>query len=324
MKIYKKIEEMPEIEEAYLTIGNFDGIHLGHQKILHTMIEEAGNVHKIVLTFRESPLKFLKPELFPGVIMPTPYKERWMKIHGINSYFDLHLFDVMSMSAESFIEFLLSKIKILHLYIGFNFRYGHGNTGNVRLLEKQSRQLGFDLRVFDKIVEDGKTVNSTSIRRLIQSGDVETASRLLGRPYFYIGEKVKGDGIGKNIAFPTLNISIGAQVLPAPGSYFSYLKIKNQFLPSMSYIGKRPTVKGKDLRFETHVLDFSGHLHDETYPVVLIKKINEEKTLHNLEELRDFLYNNKHLCLSLAEKNHISKDFYQLINGGKHVFGDRE
>ena len=324
MNIYKTIEEMPKFEEAFLTIGNFDGIHLGHRKILRTMIEEAGPAQKIVLTFREAPLKLLKPELFPGVIMPTPYKERWMESHGIDSYFDLHLFDVMPMSAENFIEFLLSKIRHLHVYVGFNFRFGHGNIGDVTFLEKQSLRHGFELRVFDKVLKDGKTVDSTSIRRLIQSGDVETASQLLDRPYFYIGRKIKGDGIGKKIDFPTLNLSVGIQVLPANGSYFSYLIVKNRFLPAMSYIGTRPTVNGKEKRFETHVLNFNEKLNDETYTVALIKKINEEKTFHNLEELKDFLYNNRHLCLSLVEKTHISKDFYQLINGGKYVFGDRE
>ena len=316
MKIYKKLDSMPLFDEAYLTIGNFDGIHLGHQKILKTLIKDAGRMPKIVLTFREAPLKILKPELFSGVIMPTPYKECWMSNHEIDHYFDLHLFDLMPMSADTFINFLLSKIKKLHLYVGFNFRYGQGNSGTVKLLEKQSENLGFVLKVFDKVIEEGKTVNSTLIRSLIKKGDVETAARLLGRPYFYIGKKVKGDGIGKTIGIPTLNISIGSQVLPAPGSYFSYLKTEDKMLPAMSYIGKRPSVNGTDVRFETHVLNFNGHLNGDEHLVALIKKINDEKTFNNLEELKKFLYNIRNLCLSLAGENDISKDFYQLINGG--------
>ncbi len=316
MKIIKTLEEIPELDEAYVTIGNFDGIHLGHQKIISTMLQEAQGKPTIVLTFRESPVKLLRPEMFMGYILPTQYKKKIMKDMGVKTYVDLHLYDVMPMSADEFILFLVERIKKMHLYVGYNFRYGNRNLGDVKTLDHQSRRLNFELSVFDKVTWKGKDVNSTAIRRLIKEGELQEAEEMLTRPYFYHSRTMSGDGIGKKIGYPTINMEQNSQVLPSSGIFFSYMAIGKQLLPSMSYIGNRPTIDGKEMRIETNILDYEREVPAGNYDLVFIQKIREEKRLNNLDELAEILYNDKLNCQALSKGHVMEKEFVEILCGG--------
>ncbi len=316
MNILHKLEEIPRLQEAWLTIGNFDGLHQGHRKILDTLRQDAGQGHSIVLTFRDSPVKLLRPEMFMGYVLPAHFKQDMMRHLGIHDYVDLDLFDVMPMSPDDFILNLLEKIKKLHIYVGYNFRYGNQNRGDVETLRHQSLQMGFDLKVFDEVLWNDRDVNSTAIRRLVKSGDLEEAASMLGRPFFYRSHGLSGDGIGRKIGFPTINLALNDQVLPPVGIYFTYMRIGKKLYPAMSYIGSRPSVKGKELRIETNVLEFEGQIDQDLYDLVFIKKIREEKTVHNLEELKDLLYNDRLLCLSYHKDYTVDKNFEEILCGG--------
>lgn len=316
MTALKRLEQLPRLDEAWLTIGNFDGVHLGHRTILDTLLRQAEGKESVVLTFRESPVKLLRPEMFMGYVLPSGVKKHMMDRLGVQWYVDLDLYDVMPMNPDEFILFLLQKIKTLHLFVGYNFRYGNQNRGDVNTLREQAARWGFDLHIFEEVLWNGRDVNSTAIRRLVQDGRLDEAASMLGRPFFYRAGRLSGDGIGRKIGYPTINLARTDQVLPPDGVYYTHMRVGSRLLPAMSYIGHRPSVGGQDLRIETNILEEPGDLSQEEFDLVFIRRIREEKTVHNLEELKDLLYNDRLLCLSLHQEQGIEKNFEDLLCGG--------
>jgi riboflavin kinase/FMN adenylyltransferase len=315
MTVFEKLDKLPQYERAFVTIGNFDGIHLGHKKILDKLVADAENFHRIVITFRDAPRKFINPRIFSGYIFPPGYKIKVFESLGIDSLVYLDFPDVKDLSAEEFLYRITNKISDLHLYVGHDFRFGNGGRGGIGFLKREAENTGFSLTEVGEHKFRGQSVKSTNIRRMIMRGDMKTAADMLGRPYFIVSKKITGDNLGKKIGFPTLNLEINNQVLPAIGVYFTYCFVDGRFLPSMSYIGKRPTVNGIDLRLETHILNFDGGLENKEYPLAFIEKIRNEKKLHNLEELQKILYNDKEVIYTLAAKHRLPDNFVKLFGG---------
>lgn len=316
MEIDRIIDNLPTLEKAFVTIGNFDGLHLGHQKIFNRLINEAGDSPKVVITFDTAPAKILHPENFAGYIFPDSFKQRAIELAGIDYLYLLDFNKVRNMTADDFIRLFLERINNLHLYVGYDFRFGRGHTGTAKFLEKEAKRLDFELTEIERYKHKDITVNSTGIRELVIAGDVETAGAMLGRPYFIVSAKTHGDGVGATIGFPTINQAVPTKrIVPAVGVYFTYCKVNNKFLPSMTYIGHRPTVNGIDLRIETNVIGYKSKFTAKKVEIAFISKINKEKTFKNLDNLQKMLYNYSELVYELSTDYKLPINFLKLLGG---------
>lgn len=314
MKVIETLDAIPKLKQAFITIGNFDGLHIGHQKIMRTLLEKASGQPTLVFTFTESPLSILKPELFKGYLFPQSYKAYFIGKMGIDYLVSMDFNAVRSLSADEFLDKILSKIDIPHFFVGPDFKFGRSNSGSIETLEAQ-KQLGkIGLTVLEKAAYNTEIVSSSAIRSFIMTGQVEFASSMLSRPYFIESTQIRGDRIGSKIGFPTLNLKINHQVLPGEGIYFTYYLHQGKYLPAMSYIGKRPTINGQEIRNETHIIDFTGEEssieNKDKHILLYIKKIREEKKFNNLDELQKKLYNDRQVVLAFHQSYTLPESIY--------------
>ncbi len=301
MKILNSVNDFPKLDRVFISIGNFDGFHIGHQKIIEEMKESCGEKYPLfVITFRHAPLTILKPEKFKGYIFPLNYKEKIFEKIGIDFLASLDFREVKDWDKEKFVMFLKSRFREIYLFIGEDFRFGKNNEGEVKFLTKEIQ----NVKVIKKVKYENFEVSSSLIRNLLQKGEIEKANKMLSRPFFICSEVEKGDGIGSKIGFPTLNLKENEQVIPAIGIYFTLYRLEKKIFPAMTYIGTRPTLGKNSLRNETNILEIDNESikilnEKEKHCIYFIKKIREEKRLHNLEELKNLLYNDRKVVLDL-------------------------
>jgi riboflavin kinase/FMN adenylyltransferase len=316
MKIIDSPYQLPALEHAFVTIGNFDGFHLGHRKLIDNLLADASAIpgaKKIVVTFGESVIKYIAPERFKGYLVPPELKFRILENCGFDYCLSMNYREVSGITAGEFLDLLCGSFGNMTLYAGYNFRFGKGNTGDNDFLRRESEKRGFTLRVFDRLENDGTAIHSTVIRDLVMGGRVDEAAELLGRPYMIYSHKIHGDRIGRTIGFPTLNLAINEQVLPAIGVYFTMLYLNGRLYPAMTYIGTRPSLHAHDLRLETYLLDFDGHIPDASYALFFIRKTRDERSVKNLDELHALLGQDLREIRNLAALYHAENPFMQLI-----------
>ncbi len=284
------IDDLPVLTRPVVTIGNFDGVHVGHQRIFREVMRRSGT--KVVISF-DRPTGFWlgKPD-YRGDILPVETKWRFFDRFGFLYAVRLSFEEIQSLSAVEFVLQLVHRMRDALVIVGEDFHFGRDRTGNIHLLREWQKRYGYRLKVVPFVRKGVEVVSSTAIRHAVAAGDVERAAKLLGRSYVYQGEIREGDKIGQKIGFPTMNIAVGTQVLPGEGVYASWTLTEDGWHPSMSYVGYRPTVQGKDLRLETHVLSGTPVV-GKTVACAFVKKIRDEKTFHNLEELKKMLYNDR-------------------------------
>lgn len=297
MKIIETIPELKEISEGcVLTIGNFDGVHLGHQEILNTAKKIASEKKSrlIVMTFEPHPFAVLHPEKPPGVLTPLKLKKYLLEGCGVDCLIVLKdSSELLGLSPTDFVEkFLVKNIRPGTVVEGEDFNFGYGRTGSVHTLHSLGQQRGFDV----KIVESKETrlsighsvrVSSTIIRNMLEAGKVADAATALGRPYRLVNKIIPGRGKGKQLGFPTLNLEQPVQIIPAEGVYAGIVKIADDFegllreeekIPGVYSIGKAGTYGGgQPLLIEAHLLkkgvgeltgkwmamDFVTHIRDQ-------------------------------------------------------------
>lgn len=305
MTIFGSLSELPHIQDAAITIGNFDGLHTGHRRILDGMKEAAGNSVMTAVTFREAPAITLRPGSFPGSIMPPGFKEKLFQSQGFSYLVNLDFPSVASISAGEFLGFLLGRTGRLTLAVGYNFRFGKGNTGSAAWLKEESERLGFSLVVTPPVCMEGSPVSSSRIRNAIQESRFDQAAAMLGRPYFVSSSRVQGDAIGSSIGIPTVNLAHNGQVLPPAGVYYTRSVVRGRIYDSMTYIGRRPTLKDRSFRHEVHIIgqninvEPGEHLHN-----IFEKRVRGEKKFNNLEDLRKRIYNDRLIICKWAESRH--------------------
>jgi riboflavin kinase/FMN adenylyltransferase len=275
--------------KSVVTLGNFDGLHLGHQELLKMVIgraKETGAV-SLVVTFRPHPLKILAPEKCPPLISIYEEKIRLFERLGIDVLVKIPFTrDFSVMPPEAFVRDILCGILgAKEIFVGYNYRFGRGREGNVGTLKELGRKLGFTVREVEQVSLDGEVISSTKIRTLLRDGDVEHASRLLGRPYAITGIVVKGDGRGKGLGFPTANIAPKHEIIPANGVYAVGLYVRDKFYDGIANIGLRPTFRKKNLTIEAHVFDFNEDIYGEEISLYFIGRMRGEKKFRNGEEL---------------------------------------
>src|ERR1700694_3234235 len=246
---------------SVLAIGNFDGIHLGHQAILRAAVERAREIHAVstALTFDPSPRKVLRPESAPPRLSTNAQRMEWFNAMGLEAVVVLPFTLALArLSPGEFVEqILVCDLHVKAVLVGENFRFGHKQAGDVKLLTEFGAKHGFDVLIVPPVVYRGEVVSSTIIRREVAEGDVSHAARLLGRPFALTGEVVSGTGTGRRFTFPTLNLAAEQELLPARGVYItrSCLEGETRSHRSVTNIGARPTFNGSSLSVETHFLD---------------------------------------------------------------------
>lgn len=275
-----------------VAIGNFDGIHLGHQSILCAAALRAQEIGAVsaVLTFDPSPQKVLRPESAPLRISTIEQRLRCFSALGMEAAVVLPFtHELAKLSPLQFVDrILVDDLRVRAVFVGENFRFGHKQAGDARLLFQLGAERGFDVHILPPVIYRGEVVSSTIIRREIASGDVTRAARLLGRPFVLTGKVVSGTGTGRKFTFPTLNLAAEQELLPARGVYVTrtLLEGETRTRRSVTNVGVRPTFNGSALSVETHILEPIGDISPSRIEVHFWKRLREEKKFAGPEELR--------------------------------------
>jgi riboflavin kinase/FMN adenylyltransferase len=272
-----------------LTLGNFDGVHLGHQNIFKAVKEEARKIdgEALVLTFDPHPLQVLAPQRCPPSI--TPFKKKMMLVEmvGIDviivATFDLDLANIMP---ETFVkQILVDKIGAKKILVGYNYYFGKDRKGNVEMLIRLGQKFGFEVKVIEAVKVNDTPVSSSKIRELIQGGQMRQAAQLLGRNYRLIGKVIWGTGRGKELGCPTANLEILNGLYPKTGVYAVEVIIGNRTYPGVADVGYNPTFGENPLSVEVHILDFSRDIYGEEIQLVFYKRMRDEKAFVNSDSL---------------------------------------
>jgi riboflavin kinase/FMN adenylyltransferase len=272
-----------------LTLGNFDGVHLGHQKIFKALKEEAQKIdgEAIVFTFDPHPLQVLDPQRCPPFI--TPFKKKLMLVEmlGIDviivATFDLGIANIMP---QTFVrQILVDKIGAKKILVGYNYYFGKDRKGNVEMLIQLGKKFGFEVKVIGALKVNDTPVSSSKIRELIQGGQMGEAAQLLGRNYRLMGKVIWGSGRGKDLGFPTANLEILNGLYPKTGVYAVEVIMGNRTYPGVADVGYNPTFGKNPLSVEVHILDFSADIYGEEIQLVFYKRMRDEKTFVNSDSL---------------------------------------
>jgi phosphoribosyl 1,2-cyclic phosphate phosphodiesterase len=275
-----------------LAIGNFDGIHLGHQAILRAAVTRARDVNAVAtaLTFDPLPQKVLRPDSAPLRVSTTEQRLSCFAEIGIDAAVVLTFtHDLARLTPQEFVDQILVRdLQVRAVFVGENFRFGHKQAGNARMLLLLGAERGFDVIILPPVIHKREVVSSTIIRREIASGDVAHAARLLGRPFVLSGQVVSGTGAGRRFTFPTLNLAPEQELLPARGVYVTRTSIdgESRTRRSVTNIGVRPTFNGSAQSVETHILEPLGEATPGRIEVHFWKRLREEKKFSGPEELR--------------------------------------
>ena len=308
MKIYKSIDEYNESKSSVVTIGTFDGVHKGHQKIFNKVLNASkqSNLSSVVLTFFPHPRIILNKYNDIKMIDSLDEKINHLEKIGID-HLIIHPFDkkFSLLSADQFIkEYLLEKLKLKHIIIGYDHRFGKGREASVTDLKKYSSEFNFVLDEIDAQEIEKIAISSTKIRNSINEGDLKTTKIYLGRFFSLTGKVVKGDGLGKQIDYPTANISIKEdyKIIPKDGVYYIKTTIDNNLYNGMMNIGHRPTIGTKEKSIEVNLFNFDRDIYDRVISIDVVEKIRDEKKFASIEALKTQLAKDKENCLKLINK----------------------
>ncbi len=293
MRVFHRWEEMaPEARGGSLIIGNFDGLHLGHVSLLNSAVAQAKQAHRPVslLTFFPHPVEVLFPERRQLRITTTSEKLALLDELGLDNVLVAPFNkELAENSAEDFFEnYVWKTFSPKSLHVGSDFRFGKGREGNEDWLRQKAQSRGFELCPSPLVLQDGVRISSTEIRKQIADGNVEAARRLLGRPYGVSGQVEHGDHRGRQLGFPTANVSYpDDKILPKNGVYVTEVFWQKQTFPSVTNVGVRPTVANVTPRprIETHLFDFNQRLYDEFLTVRFLSRVRDEQRFGSLEEL---------------------------------------
>jgi riboflavin kinase/FMN adenylyltransferase len=280
MKIYEFLNHIEKFPNPVLTIGNYDGIHIGHKKIIERVKEKALMINgtPMLMTFYPHPVSVVKPDKILCLITPLNVRKRFIEERGIEVLLVLPFTEEFRLlTPREFVEnILVNKLGIKGLIVGYDFKFGRGGKGDTELLKQLSEIYGFFFEVVEAITLDGEKIGSNRIRKLIMEGDVKKAERFLGRPHMIEGKVVHGDGRGKGIGFPTINLKTDYELIPKDGVYISEVEINGKMFPSVTNIGYNPTFDVKKLSVETHILDYSGDLYGADLTLYFHERIRGE------------------------------------------------
>lgn len=275
-----------------LTVGNFDGIHLGQRAILERVVERARDLDVLpaVVTFSPHPKSVLQPDEPVLRLTTEAQMEELVAACGIGALVSVHFTPAFAeTSAESFVrEFLVGGLGAVEIVVGSRFSFGRARAGDLAVLAALGAELGFRAVGVDEVLLDDEAISSTRIRRAILGGAVEEARALLGRPYAVLGEVAHGDARGRQLGWPTANLALASDLLPRDGVYAAALSWPGSDgpRPGVANVGVRPTVAGPHRRVaEIHLFDFEGNLYGRSVSLLFCRRLREERRFAGLAEL---------------------------------------
>lgn len=292
-----------------MTIGTFDGVHIGHQKVLSNLVlsAEKNNASSVLLTFFPHPRMVLQKNTDIKLINTLEERIELLKKTGLDSLV-IHEFteDFAEKTALDFVKnVLVDHLKIANLIIGYDHRFGKNREGNFDQLSEYGNIFGFEVNKISQQEIDHITISSTKIRKAIELGNIEEANRYLGYHFMLKGEIVKGNNLGEKIGFPTANLSIkeSYKLLPKTGSYIVKSELENQTVYGMMNIGYNPTVKGKKRTIEIHFFDFNKDLYGKKIQIDVLKFLRDEQKFDSVEVLKKQLVNDRQKSLKIIADN---------------------
>jgi riboflavin kinase/FMN adenylyltransferase len=286
-------------KKTIVTVGTFDGVHLGHQKIIKQLVDEARkkDLAATLLTFDPHPRKVVQPDTPMALIQTIEERAQALKSLGLD-YVVIHPFTraFAQLSAEEYVkELLVDTLNVAHIVVGYNHRFGKNRGADYADLERFGRQYNFEVTQISAKEIDDVSVSSTKIRKALLDGDIATVHRFLGRPFRLIGKVVAGQQKGRTIGFPTANlIPINAdKIIPKNGVYAVHVSIDDTKHLGMMNIGTNPTVNGQSTNIEIHLINWTGDLYHQTISVSLIDRLRDEKKFDSLDDLKKQLEKDK-------------------------------
>ena len=290
MEIIRSLEDPRfPLHHTILTIGNFDGVHLGHQEIFRHVVATARKVQgrPAVMTFVPHPLEVLAPQRAPRRLTTQDEKEALIAEAGIDLLLSIPFTAAVArMEAKRFVEdILVRQLGVRFLVVGQDYRFGRQRTGDSAALVRWGEEMGFTTHILEPVQHDGRTYSSTRIRELVASGEVEEAAAFLGRDFQLAGTVRSGFQRGRQLGFPTANLEPDHKILPGCGVYAVRVEFRGQSHEGVANIGSNPTFSGQKLSVEVHILDFAQNIYGERLIVRFIKRLRDEKLFPSPEAL---------------------------------------
>ena len=303
MQILSNLFEIKLSKSAIATIGTFDGIHIGHQKILNSLARFAkeNSLKSVVITFDPHPRKVINKKNSIELINTIEEKKEKIKTLGID-YLIVQKFDekFSETEANKFVEILKNNINIKKLIVGYDHRFGKNRNADINDLKKYGKELNFEVIEIDALEIEEVNISSTKIRSAIKEGNIRLANSYLGYNFFLGGEVVKGHSRGKELGFPTANLKIDEdKIIPKNGVYLVKSKIDHQDVYGMMNIGYNPTFNNKSKKIETHFFNLNKNLYGKIIKIELLEYIREEKRFETVDDLIQRLKLDREKCLKL-------------------------
>ncbi|HEY1677564.1 MAG TPA: bifunctional riboflavin kinase/FAD synthetase [Candidatus Sulfotelmatobacter sp.] len=294
MDIFHSIDDVPAAYgPAYVSVGNFDGVHRAHAHVLGEIVAQA-RAHggkAVAVTFEPHPTRILRPEAGLKLLTPTPEKLRWLEGTGIDAVLLLPFGrDLSLMTPRQFAERILKKkLHARAVHEGYNFHFGHKAAGDVSLLAEFGREMGFEVKVYPEMKLRGESVSSSQIRKLLGAGRVSRARHLLARPFCILGTPGRGRGFGSKYTVPTINLSRYEELVPKDGVYITWTRVGAERFDSVTNVGNRPTFGNELFAVETHLLNFHEiELTPETeIEICFLDRLRDEIKFPSVEALRE-------------------------------------
>ncbi|HEV2763322.1 MAG TPA: bifunctional riboflavin kinase/FAD synthetase [Pyrinomonadaceae bacterium] len=291
MRLFHGYENAEIARPTVLTLGVFDGLHLGHQLIVRTVVEraEAAGAVPTVITFDPHPRAVLHPESAPPLLQTFDQKVEALGVHGVRQTIVVRFTEEFArVRAEEFLrDVVRERLQAKEVYLGRGFAFGHKREGDINLLRRMSERLGFHADEVPEVRLRGRRISSSRVRELLAEGRVNLARRMLGRPYGVEGRVVRGAERGRTLGFPTANLQAQNRVIPRRGVYVTATLIGGVWRQSVTNVGLRPTFEDEDApSIETYVLGWTGDLYGDVLRVRFLRWLRDERKFSSLEELK--------------------------------------
>lgn len=274
---------------SVVTIGNFDGIHLGHRALLNRSRQLAGPSGCVaVVTFEPLPLAFLRPQQAPARLSTVYQKLKRLSSSGVDITWMMRFDETLAeLSAPEFAQSVLARsLSAKCIVIGEDFRFGRGQEGDVARLRELGGELGFEVETVPSVLAGNERISSSGIRQKLAAGDFASAAEWLGRPFRMEGHVIRGAGLGKKLGYPTANLAVRARPGPLGGVLAAFSRVADgPWLPAVTNLGRRPAVGGKEPLLEVHFFDFDQDLYGQRLEVQFVAKLRDELNFESLDEL---------------------------------------
>ncbi len=299
-------DHKPKYKGTCITIGNFDGVHVGHQALLQRTVQKAKehNLLPVALTFWPHPLAVLASSLAPSLLSTQAERHELFEEHGVGLVLELNFTrDLAALTPEEFIQQVLCPMECRELVVGYDFSLGKGRSGNFDVLQTLGEQYGFGVERLDSVIVKDAVVSSTRVRNLLRQGEVWDVHALLGRQYHLSGAVIHGYGRGEGLGFPTANLEVGSTLVPKEGVYATWVHVAGHEkpLPAVTNVGHVPTFGNDALSVESFILEGKPQLYDKEIRLKFVQYIRDEQQFTHIGELKERIAKDVDLAREILE-----------------------